>query len=312
VTEAVLVLSHEPESAAAGADIGARVAQALTEPPDALIVFASSQYDYGALLREIQAACSPRLMIGCSSAGEFVNELRGEGSVSVVALTSREMSFAVGVGRGLRADRTAAAEQIVASFQGLRSHEYKYRSALVLTDALAGHADDLIEQLNLLTGGTYQLFGGGAGDDARFQRTHVFYGTEVVPDGAIALEILSNKPLGIGVQHGWRPASPPLRVTEADGLRLISLNAVPAVEALQEHAQATGQTFDPADPMPFFLHNVIGIDTGHGYKLRVPLAVNPDAPRQVKRFRRPLGTRSRSSRGMRRKWHCSLTALPRG
>ncbi len=28
--------------------------------------------------------------------------------------------------------------------------------------------------------------------------------------------------------------------------------------------------------MPFFLHNVIGIDTGHGFKLRVPLALSTD------------------------------------
>jgi len=28
--------------------------------------------------------------------------------------------------------------------------------------------------------------------------------------------------------------------------------------------------------MPFFLHNVLGIDTGDGYKLRVPLAINED------------------------------------
>jgi hypothetical protein len=44
----------------------------------------------------------------------------------------------------------------------------------------------------------------------------------------------------------------------------------------EQHAERTGQTFNRADPMPFFLHNVIGIDTGDGYKLRVPLALNDD------------------------------------
>jgi hypothetical protein len=67
-----------------------------------------------------------------------------------------------------------------------------------------------------------------------------------------------------------------LRVTEAQGNRLVSLNAAPAVEVFEEHAQATGQTFNRADALSFFLHNVIGIETGDGYKLRVPLTLNDD------------------------------------
>jgi hypothetical protein len=56
----------------------------------------------------------------------------------------------------------------------------------------------------------------------------------------------------------------------------VSLNAAPAVEAFERHAADTGQRFDPQDPLPFFLHNVLGVQTPSGYKLRVPLAVNPD------------------------------------
>ncbi|MCA1607274.1 MAG: FIST C-terminal domain-containing protein, partial [Acidobacteria bacterium] len=232
--------------------------------------------NYSQLLKAIEQTCRPQIIVGCSSAGEFINDNQGEGSVSAVAIRSSDMQFAAGLGKQLRADRTAAAKQIVSSFAGLHSHNYLFRSALVLTDALAGYADDLVEQLNLQTAGTYQLFGGGAGDDAKFSQTHVFKGTEAYPDAAVALEILSNKPLGIGVSHGWKPAGAQMRVTEADGMRLISLNAAPAIEALQEHAEATNQKFDLDNPLPFFLHNVIGISTGDDYKLRVPLAVNPD------------------------------------
>jgi len=57
-------------------------------------------------------------------------------------------------------------------------------------------------------------------------------------------------------------------------MRLVSLNAIPAVEVFQQHARETGQSFDPANPLPFFLHNILGIETGSGYKLRVPLAVD--------------------------------------
>ena len=36
------------------------------------------------------------------------------------------------------------AKALVSSFQGLTRHDYVFRPALVLTDALAGHADDLV------------------------------------------------------------------------------------------------------------------------------------------------------------------------
>ncbi len=277
MTESAVVYTNLPDSVEAGTFLGTSILEELGgEVPDALIVFSSAKYDYSQLLAAVKAACRPKIIVGCSSAGEVTSLAQGEGAASAVALRSSEMQFHAGIGRGLRADRAAAAKQIVASFIGPQTHSYQFRSALVLTDALAGHADDLIEQINLFTAGTYQLFGGGAGDDAKFNRTHVFYGTEAVPDAAVALEILSNKPLGIGVSHGWSPASAPMRVTEADGMRLVSMNAVPAVEIFQDHAEATGQKFDLADPLTFFLHNIIGMDTGDGYKLRVPLSVNSD------------------------------------
>ena len=265
------------QSSDAGAFLGSEISTTLgPEPPDAVIVFASPKYDYPELLRSIESACRPKILVGCSSAGEFATGTHGEGSASAVAIRSSEMLFAAGVGRGLRADSKAAAKAVVSSFHGPETRDYLYRSAMVLTDALAGYTEDLIGQLILATGGSYQFFGGGAGDDGHFRQTHVFYGSEAVPDAVVALEILSKKPLGVGLGHGWLPAGPPLRVTEAEGMRLISLNAMSAVEVFQEHAEATGQTFNVVDPLPFFLHNVLGIDTGMDYKLRVPLAVNPD------------------------------------
>lgn len=244
--------------------------------PDVLIVFASPEIDYHPLLAALEAACRPQVLVGCSSAGEFSGCATGEGSVSVMAICTDEILFRAGLGTGLRQDFNRALEQVMPVFTGSDHPDFPYRSALVLTDALAGYVDEIIHEMMLRTGGTYQLFGGGAADDARFRQTHVFIGTEAHTDAIVVLEMLSKKPIGLGVRHGWRPGSPPLRVTEVHGTRLVSLNATSAVEAFEEHAQATGQTFDRADPLPFFLHNVIGIDTGDGYKLRVPLALDDD------------------------------------
>lgn len=275
-TQTAAVFTTEKDSAAAGQDLGRQIRVAMADRPDAVVVFASGEFDHLALLHALRETCQPGVMVGASSAGEFTGTRRGEGSACALAVRSSEMRFAAGFGMQVSKDRTAAAEQVASAFSGMRTHDFEHRTALVMTDALAGHADELIEQLTVATGGAYEFAGGGAGDDAKFSRTHVFCGTQVMTDACVALEILSHKPVGVGVQHGWLPGSEPLRVTEVRGARLVSLDGFPAAEAFEHYAELTGQKLDRSAPLPFFLHNIIGIQTPNGHRLRVPLSIDAD------------------------------------
>lgn len=273
--KAVAVSTAESDAVAAGAALARQIQSSIGDAADAVIVFAAPHYDHGALLGALNEGCSPKIIVGASSAGEFTNKALGVGLATALALKDPAARFSVGVGENLQADPAAAANRILDNFSGLDGG-FPHRSALVLTDALAGHADALTDQLTVATAGAYQFFGGGAGDNAQFKRTTVFEGTRVLTDAAVALEILSHNPIGVGVRHGWEPASAAFRVTEADGLKLVSLNGLPAKEAFEEHAAARGETLDLNSPIPFFLQNILGIDTGNGYRLRVPLAINED------------------------------------
>lgn len=276
MTSSRTALTAEPDSRLAGLELGGAMRAAFDgAPADAVVVFSSAQHDHSRLLAALSEAAGTAVIVGSSSAGEFTHAGRGEGYVSALGLRSRTMRFAVGVGRELSQRPREAARRVVDGFAG-DAGTLPHRAALVMTDALAGHTDALIEELTLATGGDYRFFGGGAGDDGRFHKTHVFAGTEAISDAVVALEILSSEPLGIGVSHGWLPASAGLRVTEVDGMRLVGLNGAPAAHAFAAHAQASGQRFDPSDPLPFFLHNVLGIRSGDGFRLRVPLALNAD------------------------------------
>jgi hypothetical protein len=274
-----VAVTHEGESRHAGAALGEQIAQALDgEPPDAVILMASERYQHGQLLRAIHAACRPRLLVGGSSAGEFTSQRCGEGMGCAIALRApdSEMRFSATVGRNVRADLAGAVRELVGGFRGLRRHDYPFRSALVLTDWLAGDSEALLDRLTLETAGSYQLFGGGVGGNDLLCGHNVFCGSEAIPNAVVALEILSYKPVGVGVCHGWRPVSPQMRVTEARGARLVSLNAVAAGDVYRMHAESTGQRFDADHPLPFFLHNILGVQTSEGHKLRVPLVLHGD------------------------------------
>ena len=277
MTESAIAYTEREDSGDAGNELARQLSDALRgERPDALIVFAPPRYDHATLLGAIKAGSRAEVIVGASSAGGFANGSQGADMACALALRSSTLKFGAGIGRGLSENRGRVAGALVSTFTGLESSVHPYRAALVMTDALAGHSDQLVDELTLATAGRYQFFGGGAGDNAEFRSTPVFYGTEVLSDAAVALEILSTKPIGIGVGHGWEPASAPMRVTEASGARLFSLNGAPAIQAFEKHARATGQVLDQSAPIPFFLHNAIGIDVGGAYRLRVPLAIHAD------------------------------------
>lgn len=277
LTAGAVARTDVSNSTEAGQFLGRELTRQLSgASADAVILFASSSYEAKPLLAALRETCHPAVLVGCTSAGEFTSHSRGEASACAIGLSSTEMRFAAGLGQGLRESRTAAASELVASFQGLHTSDFPYRTALILTDALAGYVEDFVEELTTLTAGTYQFFGGGAGDDAKFQKTSVFLDSEVFEDSAVGLEILSRKPIGIGFRHGWQAATGLMRVTESEGMRVKSLNATVASEVFSRHAAETSQTFDPAHPLPFFLHNVLGIRGAGEYRLRVPLAVEED------------------------------------
>lgn len=270
-------LSRISDSAAAGRELGTLVRTALNgEAPDAMVVFASSQHDYAQLLESASEASGCRVIVGSSSAGEFTHQDIGTGWASALGLSSKSMVFSIGVGTNVTEDPAGAARSVVDSFVGMKGRPLPFRSALVMTDALAGHADLIVEELTVLTGGDYSFFGGGAGDDGKFRETHVFAGKQALTNALVALEIQSLKPIGIGVSHGWEPAGTPLRVTESRGATIVSLDGAPAVQAFEDHAELSGEALDLADPLPFMLHNVLGIEENGQYRLRVPLAILDD------------------------------------
>ncbi|MCO7223481.1 FIST signal transduction protein [Pleionea sp. CnH1-48] len=243
---------------------------------DALVVFASSTHRYPSLLKALDEHCNPKVLVGCSSAGEFSHAQVEENSVSVMAISSDTMHFYAHLESGLRENTEEVASRLAHKFSPYKHADCHHRSALILTDALAGGVELLIEQLTLCSSAQYQLFGGGAGDDGHFEETQVFLGTEAYSDSVVALEILSQQKLGISVRHGWVPGSAPMRVTHAEGPVVYSINATAATEVFKDYAQQQGYPFDPECPMPFFLQNIVGIKSNDQYHLRVPLKIQQD------------------------------------
>lgn len=152
MTQTTTALVRESDSARAGELLGAHIRSAFEgQAPDAVILFASAEHDYASLLDALARSAGTTTIVGSSSAGEFSHDASGVGQVSALAIRSASMRFRVGVGRKVGHDPLAAARAVAASFAGITSPPYPNRAALVMTDALAGHADALVEELTVAT-----------------------------------------------------------------------------------------------------------------------------------------------------------------
>lgn len=264
------------DSAEAGRELAAGILQALGGGRvDCLVVFVSPHFHYETLLTALNAACRPASLVGCSSAGEFSQKVHDRGSAVAFAIRSDILRFSVGLGRAVNADFRNAAREAAQGFKGIDSL-VPGKAALVLLDALAGRSEDIVSELTTLTRGGHQFFGGGAGDDGQFQKTQVFVGTKAYEDAVVLLEILADKPIGVGSANGWQPDTAPMRVTAAQGSLIESLNSFPALDVYEEYAKSCGAPFDRNEPLPFFLEHIIGVEAGAQHRLRVPLSGTPD------------------------------------
>src|SRR6185369_14020912 len=94
---------------------------------------------------------------------------------------------------------------------------YPHRTAIVLLDPLAGNGEEVALMLAETLGPDQPLAGGAAGDDLAMKETRVACGGIVASDALVVAQIYSRQPLAIGISHGHRPLSSPLRVTRAEG-----------------------------------------------------------------------------------------------
>ncbi|WP_173021364.1 FIST signal transduction protein [Lewinella sp. W8] len=140
-------------------------------------------------------------------------------------------------------DEVAIEDKITTAFD---VPEIENASIFIFIDALVRGKSQLLDTLYNLYGSLPNYLGGGAGSLA-FRPFPCIISNAGVTHGS-AVVALMPKPITLGIAHGWKPISEPMKVTEAEGNQVISLNWQPAMSTYQkiveEHA---GKAFDFGD-----------------------------------------------------------------
>jgi hypothetical protein len=268
------------------AEVGAAVERALAEQlageePVLIAVFASTSNDLGELCIAL-GKDRKAVVIGASTAGEFTEHGDAKGSVAVFALGGDEYRASAGIGDGLAADPGAAVGRAL-SGQPRAVPNFSHRTAITLLDPLAGNGEEAALLLAEQLGPDQPIAGGAAGDDLKMTQTIVACGARACSDAIVVAQIFSKRPLGIGIAHGHRALSAPLRVTRATGGTVHELDGRPAwdvwLERTRDSARARGIDVDalaPGAEGAFLLQFEAGLANLNDYKIRAPLARSAD------------------------------------
>ncbi|HVT75472.1 MAG TPA: FIST N-terminal domain-containing protein [Acidimicrobiales bacterium] len=233
-----------------------------------LIVFCSDAYDLEQLTKGLASEAQDIPMIGCSTAGEIATSGPHDASVVVTALGGDGFSVVTGVARDASSRlRVAGGDAVRACVANLDEREHAV--VLLLTDGLGGDQMDVIRGAYDVVGAQIPLVGGCAGDDLKMDATYQLYNGEVLSDAVVAAAISSDAPIGIGVQHGWRPVGDPMLVSRSTGVRVEQLDDQPALDVYLRRLNAPDEVCHDAEAFTrFAMTHPLGITRRSGAEVR--------------------------------------------
>jgi hypothetical protein len=208
------------------------VAAAVEADTKLLVVFASSAYDLDELAASVAELAPGVPLIGCSTAGEIATSGPGSSGLVVFALEGDGFSVATGSAEAIDGDLRTAAATAARCLDAVEPREHV--ALLILSDGLAGDQQEVVRGAYQQVGAAVPLVGGCAGDDLGMVRTHQLHGTRVLTNAVVAAAIASDGPIGIGVQHGWRPVGEEMLVTSSEGTVVRTLDDEPALDRYLE------------------------------------------------------------------------------
>ncbi len=214
-------------------DTGQALEQALQalqcpQDPKLIVALIAPNFDLAAIAEQLHGTFPHTQVIGCTTSGEITPGGAVANALVLWALGGSAIEVSTGSGQGDAQGLRQAATEAAHCLDHL---EQRANTVLiVLSDGLCGDQMDVVRGAYDVAGIDVPLVGGCAGDNLARRRTRQIHGRRVMSQAVVAAAVSSDRPLGIGVSHGWTPASEPMLVTGSKGNILSTLEDKPALD----------------------------------------------------------------------------------
>lgn len=198
------------------------------QDPKLIVALIAPNFDLTAIAGQLHATFPHTQVIGCTTSGEITPGGAVANALVLWALGGSAIEVSTGSGQGDEHGLRQAATEAAHCLDHL---EQRANTVLiVLSDGLCGDQMDVVRGAYDVAGIDVPLVGGCAGDYLAMRRTRQIHGRRVMSQAVVAAAVSSDRPLGIGVSHGWTPASEPMLVTGSRGNILSTLEDKPALD----------------------------------------------------------------------------------
>jgi hypothetical protein len=243
-----------------------------------VIFFCSADHDLPRVAAAMNGLFGETLVIGCSTAGEITPQGYGRRSITAIGLSRRHFAA------------VAAPIEPLSSFDLLQGHPVVSKArarldsvapfpvdgncfALLMIDGLSRREEWVVSALSLVLD-DIPLFGGSAGDQLRFNRTHVYFDGAFHSDAAVLLLVATECPFRVFHTDHFVSTDRKMVVTGAEPTARIvtEINGEPAG---REYARMVGLDVSRLTPMIFATYPVV-VRIGGVYYVRSIQKVNKD------------------------------------
>ena len=244
--------------------------------PRVVIFFASAKYNPAELSRQMQTAFPGACVLGCSTAGEIALGKLMRGSIAAMFLDGEIVADAApAIVEDLRGDMRVgdAFAQIERHLHApLASLDVGKYVGVVLADGLSGAEERLMEKI----GDRADIFfvGGSAGDDLKFESTHVLLNGQAYTNAALLLLLELKNGFDIIKTQSFVSTGKSLVATKVDEARrcVIEFDHEPALEA---YAQALEVA--PNQAPALFMRHPVGLMVDGDPYVRSPQRIEGSA-----------------------------------
>ena len=204
-----------------------------------LLYFASPQYSAHELSEQMQVAFPDTSVVGCTSSGELISGKMLDNSIVAMSFNSDLISeVQVDLVENISKDSQAVdkafdrlAQQVGTPMDQLDPNQYV---GIVLIDGMCGCEERVNERIGDLT--NIAFIGGSAGDDLKFEKTHVYAQGRSYSDAAVLMLLKPTHGFDILKTQSFQDSGKVLVVTEHDEAKreISQFNNQPAAHAYAE------------------------------------------------------------------------------
>ena len=241
-----------------------------------VVFFASPKYEPDKISLGMQESFPDATVFGCSTAGEIVSGRMLNGAVVAMAFDEEAMP-------GVRIEVLENLGNKIAVAESFSSFENHFGEpvvemnpaqyvGIILTDGLNGAEEKLMETIGDST--NVLFIGGSAGDDLKFESTHVFANGKAYTDAAVLALLKPGMPFEFIKTQSVSDRGVELAVTKANSARreVVELNNQPAATA---YAQALGVSVN--ELKDYFPTNPLGLVIDGDPYVRSPQRLQGDS-----------------------------------